>query len=184
MGTLGKGTEDGIQAAMASYNHPMNGAVGVAFSKHLAGLIADENYPAFEHFTICPVLPKKLDHVSFVYESVKGTIKSEWIKKEDSIVLNIQIPVNTQADVYVPVYRTEKEARIFLNEEKIYDQVYLFEEYKPCSEIEKEKLCSYISEIRKLQLEKYVIMEENYEDRSYLDYKTIPRGSSPDGDRR
>lgn len=129
-----KVTEDGVQAAMASYNHPMNGAMGVAFSKHLAGIVADEKHPAFERFAICPVLPKKLDHVSFVYESVKGSVKSEWINESDTITMNIRIPVGSEADVYVPVYDPEKTPQIFIGGEKVYDGGYLNEEYKPAEE--------------------------------------------------
>lgn len=129
-----KVTEDGVQSAMASYNHPMNGAMGVAFAKHLAGIVADEKYPAFKRFAICPVLPKKLNHVSFIYESVKGVIKSEWRKGEDNITMNIRIPVNSEADVYVPVYNGGKKAQIFIGSEKIYDGEYLKDEYRPLDE--------------------------------------------------
>lgn len=37
--------EEGPQSIMASYNHPMYGAVGVCFYKHLAGIAPDTNRP-------------------------------------------------------------------------------------------------------------------------------------------
>lgn len=113
-------TEDGVQAQMASYNHPMNGAMGVSFSKHIAGIMVDEETPGFEHFIIKPVVPLKLESASFSYESVRGRISSRWHQMEKQITLKVEIPANTCADVYVPIPRNAVKVAVCIDGEEIY----------------------------------------------------------------
>ena len=43
-----------------------------------------------------------LTYVNASYESVYGTIKSDWKKDKKSLVWNITVPANTSAIVYLP----------------------------------------------------------------------------------
>lgn len=89
---------------MASHNHPMNGAVGVAFHKHLAGIRPDAARPGFANIVIRPIAPAKMRHAEATLASIRGTIRSAWRVEDDgAFVLEADIPFNCAADVHVPL---------------------------------------------------------------------------------
>ena len=88
--------------AMNSHNHPMMGSVDSWFYKYVVGINPDTQYPGFEKFTIKPFILENLDFAEGELKTVKGTIKSSWYKKDDTLNLNVSIPANTTAIVYVP----------------------------------------------------------------------------------
>jgi alpha-L-rhamnosidase len=89
--------------SMNSHNHPMMGSVGSWLYKYLLGIVPDEAHPGFERFSIKPYLPTQLNACAGSYDSIKGKIKSAWKKENNKVMLNVTIPGNTQAEVYVPV---------------------------------------------------------------------------------
>lgn len=88
--------------AMNSHNHPMMGSVDSWFYKYIVGINPNTQYPGFEKFTIKPIILEDLDFAEGELKTVKGTIKSAWYKKGDTFSLNVSIPANTTAMVYVP----------------------------------------------------------------------------------
>lgn len=82
----------------ASYNHPMFGSIDEWFYRSLLGINSLE--PGFKKIQIKPQ-PAELSWAKGSYESIHGTIESEWKKSDHSFDLNISIPVNTTAEVYV-----------------------------------------------------------------------------------
>lgn len=89
---------------MASFNHPMTGAVGVCFQKYIAGIRADEREPGFKNAVIRPLIPKKLRHASGSIDTIHGKLSCEWqFSDENKLNLKVQIPFNCTADVYLPV---------------------------------------------------------------------------------
>ena len=101
---------------MNSHNHPMMGSVGSWMYKYLLGIIPDINYPGFEKFIIRPYIVKDLQFAQGEYKSVKGTIKSAWKKQNGFLELNITVPANSVAIVYIPTKQlksiTEKNKRV------------------------------------------------------------------------
>jgi alpha-L-rhamnosidase len=83
----------------SSYNHPMFGSVDEWFYKSLAGIKVAA--PGFKKMIIKPQ-PAALSWVKGSYQSIYGTIKSEWKKSESSFELKVSIPANTTAEIWVP----------------------------------------------------------------------------------
>lgn len=87
---------------MNSHNHIMLGSVDAWFYKVLAGINIDSDAPGFSRIIIRPYLVADLNHVSASVKTIRGIISSSWKKGENSLTLNITLPVNTQAKVGVP----------------------------------------------------------------------------------
>lgn len=88
--------------SMNSHNHPMMGSVGSWLYKYVLGIIPDLEAPGFERFTIRPYIIKDLPFAQGEYKSVKGLIKSSWKQNKGKLELNISIPANSIARVYIP----------------------------------------------------------------------------------
>jgi alpha-L-rhamnosidase len=78
--------------------------VGAWFIEGLAGIRPSDDHPGFRQFVIRPFITSAADlnWVKASYESIYGEIKSEWKTDGDRITLNVVIPPNTSAEVYVP----------------------------------------------------------------------------------
>lgn len=99
-------------SSMNSHNHPMMGSVGSWFYKYLLGILPNENSPGFERFIIRPRFPKDLESCNGSFHSVKGVIRSGWKQEKGRILLNLSIPANSVAEVYVP---SGKSGQIMVN---------------------------------------------------------------------
>lgn len=84
-----------------SQNHPMFGSVGEWLFHSLGGI--QMTSPGFKTFRIKPQPAEGLEWVKCSYDSSYGKIESEWKKDKDSFVMKISVPVNTIAEIYVPV---------------------------------------------------------------------------------
>ena len=87
-----------------SKNHPMFGSISEWFYKSLLGIQQTENSVAFKEIIIKPYVTGELQWAKGYYQSVRGKIGSHWWKFGDDIFMNIEIPANTKALVYFPVY--------------------------------------------------------------------------------
>jgi alpha-L-rhamnosidase len=85
-----------------SHNHPMYGCISSYFFKYLAGIRPDPTAPGFSHFSIKPYIVGDLTWVKAHYDSPHGRISSAWERKDGKLVMDITVPVNTSATVYVP----------------------------------------------------------------------------------
>lgn len=74
------------------------GPIGAWFYRSLGGIRADE--PGFKRFIVEPYT-KTLDWVKCQYESPYGAIISNWSKQDGIVTMNVTVPVNTTATVYV-----------------------------------------------------------------------------------
>lgn len=87
---------------MNSHNHPMMGSVGAWFYKYLAGINVDPEGPGFKKILIRPNPVSNLSWVRAEYTSMYGVIHSFWRKDNGVFQLNVKIPVNSTATVFVP----------------------------------------------------------------------------------
>jgi alpha-L-rhamnosidase len=88
-------------SGMNSFNHYSLGAVGQYLYGEVAGIREDQ--PGFEHIRIQPVVPATgLTYASGSYDSIHGMIISSWRLDGDRLSLDVTIPANTTATVYVP----------------------------------------------------------------------------------
>ncbi len=85
-----------------SHSHPMYGSVIRWLFKDLAGINPDPEKPGFKHIIIKPLISGDLTYVSAGYNSIYGEIKSNWKIVDKNFHLNVEIPSNTTATVFVP----------------------------------------------------------------------------------
>jgi alpha-L-rhamnosidase len=88
---------------MNSHNHIMFGSIDAWFYKTLAGINIDPSFPGFKRFVIKPHIAGDLRHVSASLQTVRGLVSSSWRIEKDSLMLDVVIPVNSQAKVSIPV---------------------------------------------------------------------------------
>ncbi|MDP7398983.1 MAG: glycoside hydrolase family 78 protein, partial [Lentisphaeria bacterium] len=93
---------------MNSFNHWALGSVGEWVWRHLAGINPDEDQPGFAHVVIRPRPGRKIDWVEASYESVRGKIAVEWHLENGRFTMNLTIPANTTATVFVPATTAAK----------------------------------------------------------------------------
>jgi alpha-L-rhamnosidase len=91
-----------------SQNHYAFGDVSAWFYQYLAGINLDPDRPAFKHFIIRPRPIGDLKWVKAAHETVFGPIAVSWKRDEGSFTLDISVPVNTSATVYVPTKDSAK----------------------------------------------------------------------------
>ncbi|RJP31413.1 MAG: alpha-L-rhamnosidase [Candidatus Omnitrophota bacterium] len=101
---------------VVSHNHCMLGHLQEWFFQELAGIKRDPQAPAFEKIIIDPQLVGDIEWARASYRSMYGTIASHWQRKEREFLLQIEIPVNTEATVILPAADSEK---ITINEQPI-----------------------------------------------------------------
>ncbi|MDP9175603.1 MAG: glycoside hydrolase family 78 protein [Planctomycetota bacterium] len=85
-----------------SQDHFMLGHINEWFYHDLAGIGSDPDSPAFKKIRIHPNVVGDLTWVKASYASVRGQISSAWLRDADKFKLEIDIPVNTTAEIYVP----------------------------------------------------------------------------------
>ncbi|MEL6105598.1 MAG: glycoside hydrolase family 78 protein [Planctomycetota bacterium] len=95
-------------AAMNSFSHYAFGAVCEWMFRGLAGIQSDG--PGYKRIKICPQPPTPgsnamhpaIHHVAASYDSIRGSIRSEWRIVDGKFRLAVSIPANTTASVYLP----------------------------------------------------------------------------------
>lgn len=85
-----------------SQNHFMSGQINEWFFNDLVGIAPDESGPGFRKFKIKPAFIKDLNWVKGAYASISGDIKCAWKRNGDDVTLDVSVPVNTTATVYLP----------------------------------------------------------------------------------
>lgn len=85
---------------MNSLNHYAYGSIGDWLYRKLAGI--NELQPGYRSFEIRPQMVKGICSVRASLETVYGTIRSAWSCKNHQITVEVEIPVNTTAQLYLP----------------------------------------------------------------------------------
>lgn len=86
---------------MNSFNHYAIGAVGEWMYRVILGINNDDEHPGYEHFVIRPYPGGGLKWARGAYESIRGMIESGWSLEGGSLKMDVTIPANTSATVYV-----------------------------------------------------------------------------------
>jgi len=105
----------------ASMNHCMLGHIQQWFYHHLAGMQCDSAGPGFKRIIIRPQIvgdpppagptgAQGLTWVKSHHDSLHGRIAVHWQREGDRLKLDVTIPVNTRATVYVPVSATDAQS--------------------------------------------------------------------------
>jgi len=91
--------------SFGSQNHFMSGQINEWFFNDLVGISPDEVKPAFKNIIIKPAFVNGLDWVNGSYNSVSGLITVNWKRSDGKIFLDVSIPPNTTAIVFIPANR-------------------------------------------------------------------------------
>ncbi len=78
------------------------------FYQGLAGIRPDPSAPGFKKIVIKPAIVGDLTWVKCGYDSMHGRIESDWRREGDRLTMDIKIPANTTATVYVPTQDASK----------------------------------------------------------------------------
>ena len=82
-----------------SQNHPMFGSIDEWFYRSLLGI--NQAAPGFQKIIIKPQPAGDLTWAKGNYRSIRGLIASNWKKSNNEFELNISIPANTTAEVWI-----------------------------------------------------------------------------------
>jgi alpha-L-rhamnosidase len=85
---------------MNSFAHYAFGAVIQWVYEHVGGIQVGK--PGYETFTIKPDLDPNLTWAKTSFDSIRGMIATDWKLKGSQLTLNVTVPANTSATVYVP----------------------------------------------------------------------------------
>lgn len=95
-------TESWAALTTGSNNHMMLGHLMEWFYSGLGGIYQTENSVAYSNVVIAPKPVGNIQWVKCSYNSSKGIISSEWIIKENTFILNIEIPGEVSAKIIIP----------------------------------------------------------------------------------
>ncbi|QHS57518.1 family 78 glycoside hydrolase catalytic domain [Mucilaginibacter sp. 14171R-50] len=93
---------------MNSYNHYAYGAIGDWMYRVTSGIDTDPYAPGYKKIIIKPTVGGKLTYANASYQTPYGKLVSNWKIEGDTFNLDVEVPANTTATVYVPDYN-EKE---------------------------------------------------------------------------
>jgi alpha-L-rhamnosidase len=88
--------------SMYSHNHPMFGSVSEWFYQWLGGIQPAPDAAGFDKIWIRPQVIPGLEWVRCSYDSVRGKIESNWQCDGETLKMDITIPANTSALVFLP----------------------------------------------------------------------------------
>ena len=87
-----------------SHSHPMFGSVSQWFMNWLGGIQPAPEAVGFDRIIIRPQVIQELSWVRCSYDSVRGKIVSNWRREGGRINLQVEIPFNTTALIFVPAH--------------------------------------------------------------------------------
>ncbi|HVT85644.1 MAG TPA: glycoside hydrolase family 78 protein [Chitinophagaceae bacterium] len=88
---------------MNSFNHYAYGAIGDFMYRVVTGIDTYEDAPGYKHISIHPHIGGGLTYANADLQTYYGKISSRWKTDNGKIVLDVEIPANTSADVVLPV---------------------------------------------------------------------------------
>jgi hypothetical protein len=86
----------------SSMNHCMLGHIQQWFWQALAGIRPDPAVPGFKAIQITPDIDGTVDAVKGTYSSAYGEITCAWERQDKHVKMDVTIPVNTTARIYLP----------------------------------------------------------------------------------
>jgi len=87
---------------MNSYNPYAYGAIGDWMYRVIAGIDTKTEAPGYKKVVIKPTLGGNLQNAAADYETNYGKVSSHWKLEGGNLALDVEIPANTTATIYVP----------------------------------------------------------------------------------
>lgn len=88
--------------SMNSFNHYAYGAIGDWMYRKLAGLDTYEDGPGYHHIRIMPHPDVSLSYAKASLDTYYGAAVSGWSLDSGKLKMDVEIPANTTADIFVP----------------------------------------------------------------------------------
>ena len=92
---------------MNSFNHYAYGAIGDWMYRIVAGIDTYDDGVGYKHIKIKPTIGGSLKYASASLQTYYGKVSSGWKLEGDKLILDIEIPSNTAASVYIPASSRE-----------------------------------------------------------------------------
>ncbi|WP_142785507.1 alpha-L-rhamnosidase [Changchengzhania lutea] len=89
-----------INARMNSFSHYAFGSVTQWMFQCALGIDSEDS--GYRNIIIKPAISKDMGFMKGSYKSINGIISSAWDWKENTLIMDIGIPVNTKAKVFIP----------------------------------------------------------------------------------
>jgi alpha-L-rhamnosidase len=96
-------------SGMNSHNHIMLGTVDTFFFKYIAGISSVE--PCWKKIKIKPFIPIDLKYASASLNTPIGYLHNSWEKMNNSLKINIHIPVGSTSEVWLPLKKMNSEIK-------------------------------------------------------------------------
>jgi len=87
-----------------SFSHYTYGSVGQWMFENIGGIKSEKS--GFKKIIIRPAMTEKLSWAKTSYQSIHGRIAVEWKREGSKVFLDVEIPPNTTAAIYVPGRRS------------------------------------------------------------------------------
>jgi alpha-L-rhamnosidase len=94
-------------ASMNSFNHYAYGAIGDWMYRVMAGLDTDEEGAGYKKIRIKPHVGGGFTHANASLDTRYGKLTSGWKVENGKLSLEVEIPANTTATVYIPAEKPE-----------------------------------------------------------------------------
>ena len=82
--------------------HTCYTGIGGYFIKGFGGIRTAKEQVGYQHFELKPAPVGNLTFANTEFESMYGTIVSNWKREENTLTYHVEIPVNTTAKVFIP----------------------------------------------------------------------------------
>ncbi len=87
---------------MNSFNHYSYGAIGDWMYRSMAGIDTYEDGPGYKHIKVKPHIGGNFTTVSASLDTYYGRLSNSWKIENNTLTMNVEIPCNTSATIYVP----------------------------------------------------------------------------------
>ena len=87
---------------MNSFNHYAYGAIGDWMYQVMAGIDTYKEFAGYKKIRIMPHPGGGLSYVRADLDTYYGRVSSHWKQEEGKFVLEVTVPLNTTADIYIP----------------------------------------------------------------------------------
>jgi len=93
--------------SMNSFNHYSYGAIGDWMYRVVSGIDTYEDAPGYKHIKIMPHPGGNLAFANADLKTYYGTVSSHWKMEGGKFQLDVEIPANTKATIYIPAGSVE-----------------------------------------------------------------------------
>ncbi|WP_175416242.1 alpha-L-rhamnosidase [Aggregatimonas sangjinii] len=89
-----------LNAKMNSFSHYSFGSVAQWMFQFALGIDSEDS--GYRNILIKPAVSKEMEFMEGSYKSINGTIASAWKWKGNRLEMDVEIPANTKAKIYIP----------------------------------------------------------------------------------